>query len=48
MIVVDVEKKIMHDYIHRCLKCAALCYEKEKDLYECPKCGFSWEVIEAR
>lgn len=35
----------MGDYIHRCLKCNTVCHEAEEDTYECPECGFRWEVI---
>ncbi len=47
----------MSDLIHKCLSCNEICYEVEADfsdeekkhkvyaLYECPNCGFSWEVI---
>ena len=41
---VDV-KPLMSDYIHRCLMCNTISYEKEKDLWCCPECGFQWEVI---
>ena len=38
-------KPLMSDYIHRCLMCNTISYEKEKDLWCCPECGFQWEVI---
>ena len=30
---------------HRCLQCNEIVYEKEKNLWHCPECGFEWEVI---
>jgi len=49
--------KTMVDLIHRCFACNELAYETEVEysdkeqtkkvyvLYECPECGFSWEVV---
>lgn len=36
----------MEEYIHKCLKCNAVCYEIENGLFECSSCGFEWEVTE--
>lgn len=41
----EVKSSYMSDYIHKCLKCRATCFESEKNRWECPECGFSWEVI---
>lgn len=35
----------MTDYIHRCLKCNTICFESAEHRWECPSCGFTWEVI---
>jgi len=47
----------MMDLVHRCLSCNAICYETDAEfsdeqqtkktyaLYECPECGFVWEVV---
>jgi len=35
----------MKNYVHRCLRCQTLCFETEEDRYECPECGFIWEVV---
>lgn len=35
----------MGDYIHKCLRCNALCYEAEEGVFVCPDCDFRWEVI---
>ena len=43
---VDNDTKIlMTDYIHKCLMCNALSYERKKDLWCCPECKFEWGVI---
>lgn len=36
---------LMSDYIHRCLMCNALSYEKNENTLCCSKCGFEWEVL---
>lgn len=41
----EITKPLMADYIHRCLMCNTISYEKEKDSWHCPECGFEWEVI---
>ena len=47
--IVNNNNKHIHigDCIHRCLKCNVICYEVNENIYECPKCGFSWEVIKS-
>lgn len=40
-----IESSHMSDYVHKCLKCQTICFEIEENRWECPKCGFSWEVI---
>lgn len=42
------DKSHMADYVYKCLRCQAICYEKEEDLYECPECGFQWEIVRSR
>lgn len=39
------ENQSMDSFIHRCLKCNTFSYEKEKNLWCCPECGFEWEMI---
>ena len=34
----------MVDYIHKCLMCNAISYEKEENVWCCPTCDFEWEV----
>lgn len=41
----EIKSSYMSDYIHKCVRCQATCFESEKDRWECPECGFSWEVI---
>ena len=41
----EINSSYMKDYIHKCLKCQAVCHEAEKNRWECPDCGFAWEVI---
>lgn len=41
-------KPHMTDYVYKCLRCQAVCYEVEKDLYECPECGFQWNVVRSK
>jgi ribosomal protein S27AE len=41
----EVQSNHMTDYIHKCLKCQTLCFESAENRWECPKCGFTWEVI---
>lgn len=50
MPVIDHVKTRPHmaDYIYKCLRCQAICYEVEEDLYECPKCGFRWEIVRSK
>ena len=36
---------VMRDYIHKCLRCQSVCFETSENKWECPNCGFSWEVI---
>jgi len=40
-----VKSSYMSDYIHKCLKCQTACFESEENRWECPECGFTWEVI---
>ena len=35
---------LMSDYIHKCLMCNAMSYEKKENLWCCHECGFEWEV----
>jgi len=35
----------MSDLVHRCLNCNEVAYEESEGNYKCPKCGFSWEVV---
>ena len=37
--------KTMMGYIHRCLLCNSISYEKDENTWHCSKCGFEWEVI---
>lgn len=42
----NIESEVyMGDYVHRCLRCNALCYEEKEGMYVCPECDFQWEVI---
>jgi DNA-directed RNA polymerase subunit RPC12/RpoP len=41
----EITIPLMSDYIHRCLMCNTISYEKEKDSWCCPECGFQWEAI---
>lgn len=41
----EIQSSYMVDYIHKCLKCQTACFEAEKNRWECPDCGFTWEVI---
>ena len=41
----DVKSNNMADYIHKCLRCRTVCFESGKDRWECPSCGFTWEVV---
>lgn len=36
---------LMMGYIHKCLMCNAISYEKEENVWHCPECGFEWETI---
>ena len=36
---------LMSDYMHRCLMCNAISYEKNENTLCCSKCGFEWEVL---
>ena len=40
-----VQSSQMADYIHKCFKCQTVCFEVEGNRWECPCCGFTWEVI---
>lgn len=33
-------------YVHKCLDCGIIAYERVKGIYQCPGCGFEWEVID--
>ena len=35
----------MNQVIHRCLQCNHIAYETSDGNYECPDCGFTWEVL---
>lgn len=37
----------MSDYVHKCLRCGAVCYQSSDNSFECTDCGFSWEIIKA-
>lgn len=39
------EAKNMGDYIHKCFECQAPCFEVGENKWECPECGFTWEVL---
>ena len=41
------ENQSMAAFIHRCLQCNTIAYEKKENLWHCPECGFEWEVIGA-
>jgi hypothetical protein len=41
----DGEKKSMSEFLHKCIRCNALCYEVADGRYKCPVCEFEWEVI---
>jgi hypothetical protein len=45
---VDEEPNNMKDYIHNCLRCSIPCFETDENTWECPSCGFIWEVIKTR
>lgn len=37
----------MSDYVHKCLRCNSVCYQSGDNKFECPDCGFGWEIIKA-
>ncbi len=39
------ESDTMSTFIHKCIQCNSICYETESGRFECPECGFEWEVI---
>jgi len=45
----DISNKFisMINCIHRCLRCGAIAYEIEKNVFKCGDntCGFKWEVL---
>lgn len=41
----DTDIEDMQEYVHKCLRCEAYCFEITKSVIECPKCGFQWEVL---
>ena len=40
-----MDDKTMEELIFRCLRCDHIAYEIDDEIYYCPECGFSWEVI---
>jgi len=36
---------LMTDYIHKCLMCNTVSYEKNENTWHCPECGFEWETV---
>lgn len=36
---------LMANYIHKCLMCNTVSYEKDENVWHCPECGFEWEVV---
>jgi len=41
----EIKSSSMLDYVHKCFRCQAVCHESAPGRWECPDCGFTWEVI---
>lgn len=41
----DGYDECMQDHVHKCLKCHAIAYKVDENLYKCSGCGFEWEII---
>ena len=41
----EIEEVSMNSFMHRCLQCNTVAYEKKKNLWHCPECGFEWEIV---
>jgi len=39
------DRNTMTEMFHRCLRCEHIAYEISPHCFQCPECGFEWEVI---
>jgi len=37
-------KASMYDVVHKCIRCDSVAYDLGDGNFECPDCGFTWEI----